>query len=104
MKYIVRMNLKAWNPLTSKVDMRRVWEVEQCQSKDSEKCIWHCSEVRIRTRDGVETSIGDLFAKEMKAPLPQGEKRKPVEIVSHGIVVREADDAIVIREGGHDVA
>lgn len=91
MKYIVRLNQRAYNPITSKVDPRRVWEVEQCATKDSEKVIWHCAEVLI---DGVP------FRTFFVLPNPGD---KPFEASYEGIVVRGQDDAIEIKEGRHDV-
>lgn len=50
MNYIVRLNPKALNPITRKVDPKHLWEVEQEASKDSEKVIWHCEDLRIGDR------------------------------------------------------
>jgi hypothetical protein len=83
-KYLVRANPKAYNPITRKVDLSRFWEVEQCADRDSEKVIWHCAAVRV----GNEV-IHDI---------------PPDSVLEfYGVVVRGADDAIVILEGKHDV-
>lgn len=91
MKYLVRLNPRAYNPLTNKVDPSRLWEVEQCADKDSERVIWHCADVRVNTMP-----IRDLF----KLP-KSGEP--PWEILLSGICVRGQDNAIEIHEGRHDV-
>jgi hypothetical protein len=90
MRYIVRLNPKAYNPITQKVIANRVWEVEQCANKDSEKVIWHCAEVRING-----TPMRELFT----LPKP-GEV---FEVKATGIVTRAYDDAIEITNGGHEV-
>lgn len=92
MKYIVRLNPKAMNPLTKRIDARRIWEVEQCADKDSERVIWHCADVKI---DGLP--VHKFFI----LPKP-GEP--PWEFSAFGIVVRDQDNAIVIRTGRHDVS
>lgn len=92
MKYIVRLNPRARNPLTRKIDVSRVWEVEQLADKDSERVIWHCSEIRVGDRP-----IRELFV----LPKP-GEKATEMEFT--GICFRGQDNAIVIQEGAHDVA
>lgn len=76
--------------MTNQLIQARLWEVEQCANKDSEKVIWHCAEVRI---DGIP--MRSLFV------LPKhGEK--PFEVhVRGGNVARAYDDAIEIT-GGHD--
>lgn len=91
MKYLVRLNPKAYNPVTGKVIAARLWEVEQCADKDSEKVIWHCHDVRINGQ-----SIRELFT------LPKSGE-KPFEAAASGICVRGADDAIEIKAGKHDV-
>lgn len=113
MKYIVRINLRAFNVLTMKMDPRLIWEVEQVASKDSGKVVWHCAHVRIRHRGlGDETPIEDYLAKAMaerkiekiaKNPVKK-EKSKPIEFEFHGICIQTGmDDAITIQEGRHDV-
>lgn len=91
MKYIVRLNPKAFNPLTNKVIVARLWEVEQCADKDSEKVLWHCADVRINDKP-----IREIFV----LPKP-GEKA--FEVSCSGICVRGQDNAIEIKEGRHDV-
>ena len=108
MKYTVRLNVKAWNPLTSKVDTRRLWEVEQAANKDSAKIAWHCANVVIRHYDGKEVPITELFAAarllQTREPKVPGQKKPPIEFTYWGIVMRGQDDAIVIQEGQHDIA
>lgn len=91
MRYLVRLNPKAINPLTGRIIPSRVWEVEQCANKDSEKVIWHCARIRIG-----DVPIHKIFT----FPKP-GEN--PTELEFYGICVRGQDDAIVILEGKHDV-
>lgn len=87
MKYIVRLNPRAFNPLTKRVIAERLWEVEQAANKDSEKVIWHCADIRI---DGVP--MRDLFT----LPKP-GEGVWSKEVF--GICVRGQDNAIEIHTG-----
>ena len=114
MKYIVRVNIRAFNPLTMKMDPRRFWEIEQTESKDSQKVIWHCAHVRIRHGQfAKETPIEDYLATEMalrkqektaKNQTVKKEKAKPIEFVFQGLVLTSgSDDALVIQEGKHDV-
>jgi hypothetical protein len=90
-KYIVRLNPRAYNPVTHQLIKARLWEVEQCANKDSEKVIWHCAEVRING-----TPMRSLFT------LPK-DGEKPFEVHASGIVARGYDDAIEIMDGGHEV-
>jgi hypothetical protein len=98
MKYLVRLNPKALNPLTGKIIPGRLWEVEQCADKDSEKVIWHCADVRVDA-----TPIRELFQ------LLPG---IPWEGAYFGICIRGQDDVveihtkkvIAIRVKGHDGA
>ena len=92
MKYIVRLNKHALNPLTNKVMKSRLWEVEQCADKDSEKVIWHCADVRIGLKH-----IREIFA------IPKDGSAFSVELVYHGICTRGSDDALVIDERKQDV-
>ena len=92
MRYIIRLNAKAFNPITQKVDMKRVWEIEQCASRDSEAVTWHDGNVRI---DG--EPIGARF----KAPGP-GEPAWRFEC--YGICVRSQDNAFDILTGPHDAS
>ena len=98
MKYFIRLNPKAINPLTLRVNASRLWEIEQCESHgkdgrlDSEAVIWHGADVRI---DGQH--IRELFQ------LPaQGER--PWQIERYGVCTRGADDAIEIRTGAADAS
>ena len=98
MKYVVRLNPKAFNPITKRVIPDKLWEIEQCASMggnglvDSEKVIWHCTDVRIDT-----TPIRDLYV------LPQ-QGVKPWEAEYFGICVRGQDNAIEIHTRQHDVS
>jgi len=98
MKYIVRLNPKAFNPLTRKVIAGRLWEVEQCKTVgkdgrlDSEKVIWHCADVRIDSRN-----IGQEFK------LPK-DGEKPWEMEVYGICLRGQDDVVEIRTGKKDAS
>jgi hypothetical protein len=83
MRYLVRINPKALNPLTGKIIPGRIWEVEQCADKDSEKVIWHCADVRIN-----KTPIRELFRM-----LPLG---APWEGEYFGLCLRAQDDVIEI--------
>ena len=47
MRYIIRLNKRAINPLTQQLNPKLRWEVEQRADKDSEKVVWHCEDVRI---------------------------------------------------------
>lgn len=98
MKYIIRLNPKALNPITRKIIADKVWEVEQCESRgrdggiDSHKVIWHCADVRVNA-----TPIRELFQM-----VKEGEK--PWSVEYFGICVRGADDAIEIKTGAHDAS
>jgi hypothetical protein len=92
MKYLVRLNPKAFNPITRKIIAARLWEVEQCANKDSEKVIWHCAEVRIDS-----TPVRTLYT------LPKQEE-KPWEAEYFGICVRGQDNAIEIHTGARDAS
>ena len=93
MKYTIRLNPKAFNPLTRKVIESRLWEVEQCANKDSEKVIWHCAEVKIGTKP-----VREFYTLPKKV-------EPPWEMTVFGICVRGQDDAMVIDERtGHDVS
>ena len=91
MQYIVRLNPRAWNPLTKRVDAARLWEVEQVANKDSERVIWHCADVR----------IGELPIR-MFFTLPKAGE-PPTELKFSGICTRGQDNAICIYERRHDV-
>lgn len=93
MKYLVRINPRAVNPLTKAIDATRVWEVEQAATRDSEKVKWHCADVNI---DGA--SVTKIF----KFP-KKGEP--PAQMEFYGVVVRGADDAIqILTKGRHEVS
>lgn len=85
MKYIVRLNPKAFNPLTRKIIAERLWEVEQCSTRDSEAVKWHCADVRINS-----TPIRELF----KIPAA-GEE--PWQHICFGVCLRGMDDVVEIR-------
>ena len=88
MKYLIRLNKKAFNPVTKRVIAGRIWEVEQAANKDSEKVIWHCGDVRI---DGVP--IRELF-----------DLTPEWECTCFGICTRGQDNAIEIKTGRSDVS
>jgi hypothetical protein len=91
-RYLVRLNPRAFNPVTRKVIAERLWEIEQCSTKDSGSIIWHCADVRIDA-----TPIRDLYV------LPK-DGEKPWEIERFGICVRGQDNAIEIHTGAHDAS
>lgn len=92
MRYLVRINPRAVDPRTKKINESRVWEVEQAKTKDSEPVKWHCADVQI---DG--TPIAQLF----KFPKPGD---PPTEMEFHGICLRAQDDAIsILTKGRHEV-
>lgn len=99
MKYIVRLNPKAINPITHKIIASRLWEIEQCETTgrngriDSEKVLWHCADVRIDDKP-----IRELFT------LPAPGSTEPWKIECYGIVVRGQDNAIEIHTGAHDAS
>jgi hypothetical protein len=91
MRYILRLNPKAYNPITRDIVASRLWEVEQCVSRDSEKVTWHCADIRIDS-----APIREFF----KLP-KQGEP--PWEKVVYGICVRGQDNVVEIHTGSeHD--
>ena len=98
MKYIVRLNPRAINPLTLRVNAKLLWEIEQCEHKggdgrmDSEKVIWHCAEVRVGGRH-----VREFFQ------LPK-EGEKPWQMECFGICMRGLDDAIEIITGASDAS
>lgn len=94
MKYLVRLNFKAVNPLTGAVDPKRLWEVEQCKDKDNPSVSWHCESVvvggkpieqlidKVRfVRNSVEASI---------------KKQKLPEIEFYGIVYRDGQTGAIV--------
>lgn len=92
MQYIIRLNPKAYNPLTKRIAAGKIWEVEQLKSKDSDGVKWHCGDVKI-VRDGKMIPINELFV----FPKP-GEK--PTELKLEGYVFRGYDDSIGILDLG----
>ena len=88
MKYLVRLNPKALNPLTGKIIPGRLWEVEQCADKDSEKVIWHCADVRVN-----KTPIRELFRTLPGAPW-EGEYFR--------LCLRAQDDVLEIQTRGRN--
>jgi len=92
MKYIVRVNPKAVNPVTGKVIPDRVWEVEQTDTRASEKVRWHCATVR----------VDDVPIHEIYEHPKVGEK--PWERTYFGTATRDYDDAIAILTGASDVS
>ena len=92
MKYLVRLNPRAFNPLTRKAIVERLWEIEQCANRDSEKVIWHGHDVRIDA-----TPIRELYQ------LPK-EGEQPWQAEYFGICVRGQDNAIEIHTGKSDAS
>ena len=86
-RYLVRINPRAWNPITQKVDTAHVWEVEQCKTKDSAKVKWHCAAVSVNG-----APIREFF----RIP-KQGEP--PWEFECYGICLRGQDDTIELHTG-----
>jgi hypothetical protein len=92
MKYIVRLNPKAINPLTLQVNAKLLWEIEQVGNRDSESVIWHCADVR----------IDDKHVREFFRLLKTGET--PWQMECFGTVVRGQDNAIEIHTGPSDAS
>lgn len=92
MKYLVRLNPRAYNPITGKVIEARLWEVEQCANRDSERVLWHCHDIRID-----QTPIRELFT------LPK-DGEGPWERTYFGICVRGQDNVVEIKTGAADVS
>jgi hypothetical protein len=98
LRYLVRLNPKAFNPLTGKVIVSRLWEVEQCEKiggnglVDSKRVIWHCADLRVD-----KTHVRELFQ------LPK-EGEKPWELEVWGSCVRAQDDAVEIRRTAKDAS
>lgn len=98
LKYFIRLNPKAINPLTMRVNAKLLWEVEQAEHLgsngrlDSEAVLWHCADVR----------IDDIHVREFfQLPKP-GEP--PWQIERFGVCVRAQDNAIVILTGPSDAS
>lgn len=92
MKYLIRLNPKAFNQLTRKVMADRLWEIEQVATRDSEAVIWHCADIRV---DG--KPIREMF----QLPKP-GEKSWQFECF--GICVRGQDNAVELKTGRADAS
>lgn len=100
MRYLIRLNPRAVNPLTRRVFAPRLWEVEQCANKDSERVIWHCADVRVDQK--LLTQIAPLEAyQEFGKPI---DGKKPWELEVWGVCVRGQDDVIEIRTGDRDAS
>jgi len=84
-KYIVRLNPHAINPITRKVIESRVWEIEQCANKDSEKGIWHCADVRVDSKP-----VRELFQ-------PPSDGKEPWSLEIFGTCARGHDDVVEIH-------
>lgn len=92
MKYLIRLNPKAYNPITRKVNAARLWEIEQCANRDSERVIWHCEDIRID-----QTPIRELYT--------ISKEGEPVwEKTFFGICVRGQDNVVEIKTGPQDVS
>ncbi len=92
MRYLVRLNPRAINALTLKINPKLLWEVEQASSRDSETVVWHCADVKVDGRH-----IREVFE------LPkQGEK--PWQMEYYGVCTRGQDDAIEIKTGPKDAS
>jgi hypothetical protein len=92
-RYLIRLNKKAINPLTQKLNPQRRWEVIQKADKDSEQVTWHCSDVR----------IGERNAQEYFEMPPPPKTIWDWELHFVGTVARGQDNAVVIlgvRENG----
>jgi hypothetical protein len=94
MRYIVRLNPKAFNPLTRKLIENRLWEVEQVADKDSGTVIWHCGDVRF----GNDRLVPPVDAvKALFAPRDLSKSKPPVWDLRYiGYAARGQDNAIVI--------
>jgi hypothetical protein len=98
LKYLVRLNPRAINPLTLKVNAKVLWEIEQCEKvggggrQDSERVIWHCSDVR----------IDDKHVREFFKLPKDGEK--PWQMECFGICLRGQDDVVEIHTGDPDAS
>ena len=93
MRYTVRLNPRAYNPITRRNEESRRWEVVQEEIKggtghDSESVIWHCADVTV---NGVP--IQTVFGRERGC---DGEL--PKELSFRGVAFRGADNAIAITE------
>jgi hypothetical protein len=107
MKYLIRLNPRAVNPLTRKVIASKLWEVEPCEKiggngrADSPAVIWHCSEIRIDGKSIAQLAPIEAY-RELAHPAVSGAARWLLEI--WGVCSRGADDAIEIRTTAADVS
>lgn len=92
MKYIVRLNPRAFNPLTRQFIESRLWEVVQCGFRGSEEYTWHCADVRI---GGVP--IRELFVLPKKGEVPWS-------MECSGVCVRGQDNVVDILTGPPDAS
>ncbi len=92
MRYLVRLNPKAINPLTLQVNAKLLWEVEQVSTRDSEAVLWHAADIRIDKQH-----VRELF----QLPKP-GEK--PWQTECWGVCLRGQDNAIEIKTGPQDAS
>jgi len=98
MKYLVRLNQRAFNALTRQVKASILWEVEQCEKiggnglVDSKRVIWHCADIRIDQKP-----IRELYQ------LPK-EDGKPWETEVWGVCLRGQDDVVEIKTSAADVS
>ena len=105
MKYVVRQNPRAYNPVTGKTDLQRAWEVAQVawdggSGHDSEEVVWHCAEVVVNGQP-----ISEVIAIRTERLLPdEKEEIARKGIAFHGICTRDQNNAISIREGRNDVS
>jgi hypothetical protein len=90
--YKIRLNPRAFNPLTKQIIASRLWEIEQVADKDSERVIWHCSDIRVNDKP-----IRELYA----LPKPGD---PAWEIECYGIAVRGQDNAIEVHTKDKNVS
>ena len=92
MRYLVRLNVRAFNPITQKLDLSRVWEIEQCKTRDSGRIIWHGAEVNVNG-----SPIREFFT------VPK--KGDPAwEFECYGICVRGQDNALELHTTPKDAS
>jgi hypothetical protein len=91
-KYIIRLNPRAYNPVTRTITKSRLWEVEQCATRDSDKCIWHAADIKVDGRH-----VREFFQ------LPK-DGEPAWEYTCYGIAVRGQDNAIELKTGPQDAS
>jgi hypothetical protein len=107
MRYLIRLNPRAFNPLTQKVIASRLWEIEQCEKTggnglvDSKQVIWHAANVRI-DKQKLEDLVPLAAYRDFAQPAKIGEKKWELEV--WGVCTRGQDDAVEIRTGEKDVS